>query len=246
MVSDFMEAQINSLEDEKAYIQCFREGLDEARDAGKLSDRRLHQEIAPYLRRIRKTSGTLKVLKRQKKVLTEDLQEEMAIKKKRSNTSPDEGLLRRAYRDTIVPRVMGAVTKVAERKFNQRRFKKGVEKHYGIREHCPKGYSWCHVLGRYEPAATVKAAHLVPKSLTDDEVAHLFGGEHKVQCDPQNGKQTRFLSLKGGPNSAHNIILCRSDTELGARAAHGPRCLCHCPNTRGTNNTYHVEVYRVK
>lgn len=44
-------------------------------------------------------------------------------------------------------------------------------------------------------AEDIKAAHIVPKSLNGDEIAHLFGVEELVPEDPRNGKNQAPISL---------------------------------------------------
>ena len=192
--SDFLEAKISELEDEKGYLLCWREGLDEAKEAGSLTTAAFHEEIQPFLTRFKRTVSTINVLKRQKKVLAEDLEEQIALKKQRVQDPPDEALLERAYRDTIIPRVMSASAKRPASAFDQSAFKVAVRRYYGIDTQCSKRMSYCHVLGEILPATLVKVAHLVPKSLTQDEVSHLFGGEHAVATDPRNGRCLPFTS----------------------------------------------------
>ncbi|KAJ5826325.1 hypothetical protein N7474_003463 [Penicillium riverlandense] len=194
--TDFLEAKIAALEDEKAYLCCIREGLDDAKLAGLFTNASFQGQIGPCLTRFRSTASVLHILKRQRKMLEEDLEEEVALKRQRLCDPPDEGLLERAYRDTIIPRVMGASAKQGARPFKQSQFKVAVNEHYDIATKCQKGTSYCHVLGLFLPASTVKAAHLVPKSMTQEELAPLFGGEHDVLADPRNGKEIPSSWLK--------------------------------------------------
>ncbi|KOS39279.1 hypothetical protein ACN38_g9889 [Penicillium nordicum] len=137
---------------------------------------------------MRSTASTLSILKRQRDLLVEDLEDAVESKRQRLHQPSDDGLLERAYRDTIIPRVMNASAKQRAKPFDQSRFKKEVNQYYGITEHCQHNMSWCQALGLMKPKAHVKAAHLVPKSLTADEVAHLFGVGEVVLSDPRNGK----------------------------------------------------------
>lgn len=45
------------------------------------------------------------------------------------------------------------------------------------------------------PSQDVKAAHIVPKSLTSQELAYLYGVEEVVLNDPRNGMLFNFVSL---------------------------------------------------
>ncbi|KAJ5549849.1 hypothetical protein N7535_002208 [Penicillium sp. DV-2018c] len=120
-----------------------------------------------YMIRIRSTTSTLRVLKRQKN----DLQ---------------DGLLERAYRDLIVSRVVRADRGQRVSSFNQSRFKKDVNKYYSTVDSNDGTAHWCHVIGGFFDKTFVKAAHIVPKSLDREELAHLFGDEDVVISLPQN------------------------------------------------------------
>lgn len=99
----------------------------------------------------------------------------------------DDGLLERAYRDTIITRVMKAEAKQEGKRFDQSAFKKEVNSYYSVVSPYDGGLILCHVLGMFIGKRCVKAAHLVPKSLDPEELAHLFGDEDAVISLPQNG-----------------------------------------------------------
>lgn len=120
--SDFLDAKIAALEDEKEYISCIKQGLDETSSSGLLTSDAFQTEIGPVLRRFRATSQTLDVLKRQRTLIEEDL--EVEVKRRRITGPSDDGLVERAYVDTIIPRVMGAAAKIREHAFDQKKFKK--------------------------------------------------------------------------------------------------------------------------
>ncbi|KAJ5172130.1 hypothetical protein N7492_004723 [Penicillium capsulatum] len=191
--SNFLDAKIAALENETTYIACVKEGLTEAALAGNLKDPVLQRELAPLISQMRSTASTLSILKRQRSFLVEDLEDAVASKRQRLRQPSDDGLLERAYRDTIIPRVMNASAKQRAKPFDQRRFKKEVNRYYGLKEHCAKHMSWCQVLGLKIPKPNVKAAHIVPKSLIANEVAHIFGAGEVVLSDPRNA-----LSLYSG------------------------------------------------
>ncbi|KUM56717.1 hypothetical protein ACN42_g10485 [Penicillium freii] len=182
--SGFLDAKIATLEDEKEYISCIKQGLDEISSSGLLSSDAFQTEIGPVLRRFRETSQTLDVLKRQRTLIEEDL--EVEVKRRRITGPSDDGLVERAYVDTIIPRVMGAAAKIRKHAFDQKKFKKEVNRYYGLTTECVGETSFCHVLGFFLPAPSVKAAHLVPKSLSQAEVSHIFGVQDGVLSDPRN------------------------------------------------------------
>jgi hypothetical protein len=112
----------------------------------------------------------------------------VSVRKHSRSAEPNIGLLERAYASTIVPRVMGASAKQKKSSFNQSEFRKRVIDFYkaamDMEDH---KMAYCHLAG-WCPSEQVKAAHLVPKSLSGEEIAHLFGSDEVVITDPRNGK----------------------------------------------------------
>ncbi|CAG8930190.1 unnamed protein product [Penicillium salamii] len=107
--SDFLAAKIEKLENEVSYIVTLKAGLDEAHTTRRLSDAEYRKKIAPYTARMRSAKRTLRVLKRQRHVLEEDLSEtvEAAKHTERDYDHCDGGLLlERAYRDMVQTRVV--------------------------------------------------------------------------------------------------------------------------------------------
>ncbi|OJJ43919.1 hypothetical protein ASPZODRAFT_145056 [Penicilliopsis zonata CBS 506.65] len=179
--ANFLDAKIEALENDKVHLCCTIEELDEAKIAGSLTDPDFQEQIGPLLAEFRSTMTTIHVLKRQRKMLQEDLQEEVELKRQRRHEPSDDGLLERAYRDTVIPQLMRA-----GQPFNQRQFKIKVHQFYGLTEACEKGTSFCHILGLFVPASTITTAHIVPRTLPQEEISHLFGGEYSFLTDPRN------------------------------------------------------------
>jgi hypothetical protein len=95
--------------------------------------------------------------------------------KKNRFHEPDLSFFERAYTDSIVPRVMGASAKQRKNHFRQDKFKSDLLKYYGAVKGIGSGKAaWCHLTGWWD-SKFVKAAHLVPKSLSGDELSYLFG-----------------------------------------------------------------------
>lgn len=184
--SDFLATKVAQLEDESHYIAEIKAGLDEANASMALENTEYRRQIEPLMNRLRSTTSTLRVIKRQRNMLEEDLNDTVAAeKRRRRHDPPDEGLLERAYRDTIVTRVMRADGKQQALDFNQKKFKDQVNKYYNVSTVPNKTY--CHVLGLYVNKKDVKAAHIVPKSMDREELGHLFGDQDAVVTLPQNG-----------------------------------------------------------
>ncbi|KAJ5980278.1 hypothetical protein N7481_007576 [Penicillium waksmanii] len=184
-VSDFLEAKITELEAEKDYIRCIKDGLLEAQEQGSLASIELEEQLGPLLHEFRSQADIVRAMKRDQRTLVEDLQDKVDSKRLQS-TDPeeDDGLLERAYRDAIMERVMSAVARQAKSKFDHGKFKRRVNRYYGFKQPAfPKSFSWCHVLGFPTPASIAKVAHIVPKSLSSEEIAHIFGQEDDVITD---------------------------------------------------------------
>lgn len=91
------------------------------------------------------------VLKRQKKIVAEDLEDQL----------PAYTKLEDAYASVIISKVMGAVAKQGKKKFKQSEFKSNVLEYYGASRIVGKGndrQACCHLTG-WQPDSLVKAAH---------------------------------------------------------------------------------------
>lgn len=131
-------------------------------------------EAAPFLEKQSNISQELTLLLNQQKIISEDMEDEIVVKRRRTNIDePDIQFFERAYAATIVPKVMGATACQKKRRFDTSRFKKAVLNAYNAaRVESGAQFAWCWTW--YE-TSVVRAAHLVPKSLNPREVAYLFG-----------------------------------------------------------------------
>lgn len=192
-VSDFLEEKVKACQSTVDYWEDYGAGLREANDDRSLSASMYQTEMKRMLDSYKPAIQELDVLKKQRKNLVEDLGDE-ADARKRQNVQ--DGLsadfLERAYTDTIIPRVMGACAKQRTRKFKQGEFKKAVESYYFAVDK-PRERSYCHLMGWLD-MSTIKCAHLVPKSLSGPELAHIFGVEEDdVLYNPRNGGYFHFF-----------------------------------------------------
>lgn len=178
------------VEAELDWIRCFGDGLDEVK-AERLINDEFSTEIQPFLSSFKSLSQNLKVLKRQERLIEDDLTEELQVKRYRT-TEPGDGHLEQTYASTIVARAMAASSNQKKaRHFNQNRFRKDMVQYYNATDPEDGSSVWCHVLETYLPPAEIKAAHLVPKRLSNDEVSFLFGAREGVLSDCRNGKSSR-------------------------------------------------------
>lgn len=103
---------------------------------------------------------------------------------------------------------MGAAAEIQKYAFDQKIFKKEVNRYYGLPTECVRETSFCQVLGFFLPAPSVKAAHLVPKSLSQAEVSHIFGAQNGVLSDPRNGIYTLFVWDETDLTKIVVLLLC--------------------------------------
>ena len=187
-VSEFLEEKIKLCQGELDYMKSYKEGLHEAKCSEKLDRHRHQEELDRVLANYQPRSEELKILKRQRRIVHDDLEDEIAGSKRprEEGNDPDVGFLERAYTNAIVPRIMSATSKQKKSKFRQSEFKRAVLDYYGARDEGCESI-WCHLTGWREPEM-VKAAHLVPKSLSGEEISYLFGVGEIVLYDPRNGK----------------------------------------------------------
>lgn len=144
--------------------------------------------MGPFLSNVKQVSEKVETSSRQRKILEEDLEEFMSLKRPRHG-EPSLEMLQRAY-SSLVARVMAASAKQQKTRLNHSKFTNDVNDHYGINSTngIEDGTGYCHVLGKFD-AKDLKAAHVVPKCLSSvDEIAHLFGVEELVPEDPRNCK----------------------------------------------------------
>jgi len=118
------------------------------------------------------------VHKRQKKVLADDMEEQL----------PRYNSMETAYANVLVNKVMSANGKQKKSKFERSKFRAAVDKHYDS-QMAENGVSlgWCHALGRWFSHSSVKAAHLAARSLDGHDLSYLFGVGEAVLMDPANG-----------------------------------------------------------
>lgn len=188
--SEFLEGKIQSQNLQLEYLRTYKSGLQAAHAAGSLETSEFTDQIGPVMDEFTGICGELKVLKRQRKILEEDLEEETSIAKRQrlAHDEPDITFLERAYTDSIVPRVMGASAKQKKSDYDQSAFRKDVINFYGAGD---GDYAFCHLTGWWD-RKVVKAAYLVPKSLSEKEVSYLFGTKQLILSDAKNGIPPMF------------------------------------------------------
>ena len=117
-VSDFLEDKVAFLASKVDVIKTYRDGLLKAQRVSDISDKDF-QELKKVTAMIDILVQHKKVLTRQKQFIEDDLEEEVAKKKKDIGDRHDTDFFERAYANTIIPRVMGALSKQPKNTFTK-------------------------------------------------------------------------------------------------------------------------------
>lgn len=174
-VSDFLEEKFKECEYDLAASLTKLSALQQAVRQGTLSQEDYLQAAEPFFEYQNERFNEKKYLSKYRRLLEADITEEIDSKKPRFD-KPGVEFYERVYMNSIVPRVMGASAKQTKSNFNPKPFRSAVLKAYNASNSTTDG-AWCHVSHDWYDKKLVKAAHLVPKSLTDPEIGYLFGVE---------------------------------------------------------------------
>jgi hypothetical protein len=177
-ISDYFAVKLLSLECEIQYLRIYRRALQELCREGKLAGPDFFAERNRLQKFEILRSAELLAITLERRVLAEDMAEEL------HKSVPIE----RAYAVAMEGRVNAATGKQRAGKLNYSKFKRDVLDYYdgkGIGEGRDGGDAWCHVLG-WLPSNSVRAAHIVPKSLDEGSLAHLFGAKVEPAVDVRN------------------------------------------------------------
>ena len=176
-ISEFLNIKMKSLASEAEYTKHFSEGLLELKENCEIPSILLDDELKMALKKRRKIKDELYATKRQRLLLEEDMDQ--------------PGLFHRledAYANSIKNRVMSATCRLVRQKFNQGAFRKGLENYYDATQITEDGEKqvWCVVTGWHE-SSQVRAAHIIPKSLSSGELEYLYGSGGDIPSDYRNG-----------------------------------------------------------
>ena len=178
--AEFVVSKIEDVSLGIEYVDEMRKGLKEAFDDGNLPASQYKDAIEDVEKYSKPKEREIVVLKRQKKLIKDDLEENL----------PSHTRLEDAYANIIMNKVMAATAKLKKKRYNQSAFKKGVIIFYGAERDSENDGEidslWCHLTG-WQALADVKAAHIVPKSLESNELSYLFGAGEVMLSDANNG-----------------------------------------------------------
>jgi hypothetical protein len=127
-------------------------------------------------------------LRRQKKVIVDDIHE----------TLSQYETMEKAYSVALSTKGMcasGKTGKRARRRSKQSSFNREVLSYYGASKKYPSGMGvekYCHLTG-WQHASTVKSVHLVPEILQSEDLAYLLGVREISLSEPRNGKSRSLM-----------------------------------------------------
>ena len=178
--SEFIEAKIEDTSLSLEYFQKLRDFLTEAYKDGFLAQQHYDEAMSDVNITDRAGEKEMVVLKRQKKIVMEDLDDEI----------PSHSKLEDAYASVITSKVMAASGKQKKKRFDQSHFKSDVVQFFKASkivnaDEDPQVLLYCHLSG-WHPEKSVKAAHIVPESLQSEEISYLFGVGEAVLSNPRN------------------------------------------------------------
>ncbi|EFE42107.1 hypothetical protein TRV_03148 [Trichophyton verrucosum HKI 0517] len=178
--SNFLATKIDALESEVDYIEDCKTAIHDLSRLGRLPPLVALDTIKDLALASMPLNREIRVIKRQKKLVQEDMEAAM----------PHYKELESAYVDAMVARIASASGNQTKTKFKANSFRQAVEDFYEASkieetDFMPRKLAFCHVIG-WLPSNEVRAAHLVPKSLDEMSVAHLFGAGEVTIDDPRN------------------------------------------------------------
>ena len=131
-----------------------------------------------------RTQNQVVILKKERRTIPEDLD----MEKTRNSIIED------AYESLLVQKIEAASAKQERKKaFNQSKFRDCVMKYYeSTKVEDDQKLAFCHLTGWWPDDSPktkqVKAAHLVAKSLSGDDLSYLFGVNDALLYDARNSK----------------------------------------------------------
>ena len=178
--AEFVASKIDHVSLWIEYLDELRKGLREAVHDGKFSVVPCKSAIEDVEKNIKPKELEIVMLKMQKKLIRNDLQETVPLYVK----------LEDAYTSIMAGKVMVVTAKQRKKELNMNAFKRRVVAFYGAdtvpESDVGSGALWCHLTG-WQAARHVKAAHIVPKSLESSELSYLFGAGEVMLSDANNG-----------------------------------------------------------
>lgn len=183
-VNDFIDLKVEKVEAHIASFTSLKQELFVSFRAKEITEKQYEDGLDELQKELGQLDKEESVLKRQRKLLEEDIEDEMPL-----YSDLDE-----AYRRILITKVAAASGKQPKRehKFDKSRFRRQVKRFYGSEREIldgedPVEESFCVLFG-WLPLGSSSAAHLVPKSLDSGELQYLFGvNDTSMLSDPRVG-----------------------------------------------------------
>lgn len=174
-ISEFLDTKVKLLGDDIEIADLYRKGLRQI--SGTISAKDIAEQEKIISESSESSLKELLVIKRQRKTIAEDMADTISRQK-----------VEEAYAQTLVGKVMAATGNPKKSTFNQTKFRQDVEHYYGASRMNEYGEKQAHcALTGWRLSNGLRAAHLVPKSLSSEELSYLFGVGDAVLSDPRNG-----------------------------------------------------------
>ncbi|KAJ9208722.1 hypothetical protein C8Q69DRAFT_460581 [Paecilomyces variotii] len=185
-ISQFVDQKAKVLEADLELLKAYRDGLSDLKTTKKIDIGEYDKTFREVENRKRQLDKENLVLKRQRKILEEDIDDEISANIGASHGELDK-IMEIAYSSLVTDKVMAASNLSTQGpKHNQSKYRQAVIKYLSAKPH--EGLVWCHILGRHIPSRLTIAAHIVPKSLESEQLSYLFGASDlRVSMDRRNG-----------------------------------------------------------
>jgi hypothetical protein len=193
-VNEFINLKVENVEEDiRCYIEL-KQDIFESFRAKQITEKQHQEGLQDLQNKLTELKNEESVLKKQRKLLEEDVTDEMPL-----YSDVDE-----AYRNILLSKVAGASGKQSrqQHKFDKSTFRRKVKDFYGSSREISVGTtteyeSFCVLFG-WLPQGSTAAAHLVPKSLNSRELQYLFGvDDDSMLSDPRVGTLSKaFLIAK--------------------------------------------------
>jgi hypothetical protein len=198
IISEFLDQKAKSLAAEVDYLKTFRDALRELYSTGQITREQFMSEENCVFENLADSNSESRHLKQQRKFIEEDLGDEVEKERRLKGVffRLDAAFLERAYSDLLVSSVMGNTAKTKtdktkkDKASEQSRFRDDVLQYYSAIDNTSRR-AYCHLTGWWSKEL-VKAAHLVPRSLAQEDIGYLFGVGAVVTTDRRNGKHVVF------------------------------------------------------
>jgi hypothetical protein len=193
-VNEFINLKVKNIEDEMKYYTRLKQDIFLSFRTNEITEKQYEDGLQDLQKGLAELHDEEAVLKRQRKLLEEDIADEM----------PLYSDVEEAYRNILVSKVAAASSNQSRRghKFDKSRFRRQVKQFYGSSQEIRSGktsenQSFCVIFG-WLPQGSTSAAHLVPKSLNSGELEYLFGvQDDRMLSDPRVGMLSKaFLFTK--------------------------------------------------